>query len=91
MSQSPRANVVCTFIDRTDKKDLDSAHQLVTDDFLYQIEPKPIAELGLNYTDGGLNKAKQKEFGAKISSKFNNYKVSLSALHFKLRLTVANL
>lgn len=92
MSRSQRANVVRAFIERTDKFDLqaDGAYKHVTDDFLYQFEPKP-TEIEYDYPAGGLDKTKYREFCTKVTPRFTNFNVSLSVLHFKLSLTVANL
>ena len=73
-----RAHAVRAFLQGTDGLHLqvDDAYKHVTDDFLYQFQPKPTG-IDFNYPDGGLNKAKYKEFCAKVATRFNSFKVSL--------------
>ena len=89
MSESPRANVVRTWIEKANNYDFPGAQPLFTPDFLLHVEPKQASVyFGLDYTDGGL---KYKEFTPRLMNKFTSQKVSPSLLHFKLNLTVANL
>ena len=86
MSQSPRANIIRSFVERWSNFDVDGIQELVTDDFWLQAEPKQaLAFFGLDLTGSSL------KFLANAANRFNGgIKVSLSLLHFDLYLMVAN-
>ena len=93
MSESPRADIVRAYIERSSTFDIDGDEGLVTDDFLYRVRPKPPSALGLGNTDGVFDKAGLREYYAVLAPKMTYSSVSLrlSPLHSKPYLTVANL
>ncbi|KAG0692061.1 hypothetical protein DFH29DRAFT_1009457 [Suillus ampliporus] len=63
MSNVPKFLAVCAYIDKIDTNDVEGAHQYVTDDFVYEAEPKPVGILGASYHDeDGFNQASYKVF-----------------------------
>ena len=85
MSQSPRADIIRSFVERWSNLDVDGIRELVTDDFWLEFEPKlSLVFFGLDDSGSGL------KILAIAATKFNGVKVSLSLLHFELYLTVAN-
>ena len=91
MSQSSRADVVRTYLERASTFDTDGDEELVTDDFLYRTRPKPTPDLGLGDTDGIFDKVGYREYLAAMAARFTFSSVSLSLLHSKPYLTVTNL
>ncbi|KAG0701683.1 hypothetical protein DFH29DRAFT_925430 [Suillus ampliporus] len=68
MSCSPKVLAVRAYLDRVDNNDVDGAHQYVTDDFVYEAEPKPLGVLGESYGDGaGVNQVGFKAYREKIA------------------------
>ena len=91
MSESPRAGVVRAYMARGAVFDVDGAQEFVTDDFLYRTQPRPTPDLDLGNTDGVFDKAGQREYSAAMAARSTCHSVSLSLLHSKPYLTVANL
>ena len=91
MSHSPRADVVRAYMEVATNFDADGNEELVTDDFLYRTQPKPTPDLGLGDTGGVFDKAGYREYYAAMAARFTCHSVSLSLLHSKPYLTVANL
>lgn len=45
MSSSPKVLIIRAYINKIDSNDVDGAHNHVTDDFVYEAEPKPLGGL----------------------------------------------
>ncbi|KAG2337236.1 hypothetical protein BDR05DRAFT_1005187 [Suillus weaverae] len=80
MSSSPNVLIVRAYINKMDSNDFAGAHKYVTDDFVYEAEPKPLGVLGEGYVnETGLDQAGYKALHEKVSK------------HFELKTTIENI
>ena len=78
MSESAQIRAARAFFAGIDSGDAGFLDKYTTDDFLYDLEPKP-ASLGFT---SALNKAQTKEFGDKIRQTHHGIKVITLFYHF---------
>ena len=78
MSESAQIRVARAFLASIDNNDVEFLDKYTTDDFVYDLEPKPLS-LGF---PSALNKAQTKEFGEKIRQTHHGIKVIVLFYHF---------
>lgn len=76
---STKTQIIQNYIAKIDSGDIDGAFTYVTDDYIYEAEPKPPVEVG--YVAGGLDKSGYKEYYKKITEYHSDFKVTLLPSH----------